>query len=138
MLARGGETDHYGAVRKPQFSDIAGVMTKNGIAGLLVSAALMASAQLAPAWAEDTEDPGAPGSQPPAAETPSKPGDSRDTAKEPDDQTEGFDRYGPGCPYQERDLEPLLVGGSFVAPSCPRRLDKRAMADAARSSVQQT
>ena len=102
-------------------------MTKFGFAGLMVSAALIASAQMAPAWAEDSEDSGTPGSQPPADEAPAKPGDSRDTAKEPDDQTEGFDRYGPGCPYDGRELEPLLVGGSFVAPNCPRRLDRRAV-----------
>ena len=99
-------------------------MVRNAIAGLLVSAMVIAGGQLTGALAEDDEDPATQGSQPPAAETPAPPRDSQDTAKEPDDQTEGFDRYGPGCPYLERELEPLLVGGAFVAPLCPRQLDQ--------------
>ena len=97
-------------------------MIKLGFVGLFASSALLTSLQLAPAWAQDSEVPGTPESQPPAAESPADPGDSRDTAKEPDDKSEGFDRYGPGCPYDGRELEPLLVGGAFVAPLCPRQL----------------
>jgi len=96
-------------------------MTKYGFLGLLVSAALMMSIQLPPVLAEDSGGSDTPESQPPAAETPAAPGDSRDTAKEPDDQSEGFDRYGPGCPYDGRELEPQLVGGTFVAPVCPHQ-----------------
>lgn len=108
-LARNGKSIHYELVGKPQFGDIAAVMTRYGVVGLLLSVVLIASAPMAPAWAEDSEDSDTPGSQPPVAESPAEPGDSRDTAKEPDDQKEGFDRYGPGCPYDGRDLEPLLV-----------------------------
>lgn len=120
-LARAGKSGHYELVGKPQFSDIAEVMIRYAIAGMLVSAALMASAQLMPALAQNSEDPGTQGRQPPAAETPAAPGDSQDTAKEPDDQSNGFERYGPGCPYDGRELEPLLVGGASVIPVCSRR-----------------
>lgn len=103
---------------------IAGAMIRNAIAGMVLAAALMMSVQLPPVLAEDSGGSNSPETQQPPTTTPAKPDDSQDTAKERDDKTEGFDRYGPGCPYDGRELEPLLVGSAIASPICPRQLDQ--------------
>ena len=51
----------------------------------------------------------------PPATAPDKPEAEKAEPKEPDGEAESFDRrFGPGCPYRERDLEPLLVQGGSI------------------------
>jgi len=90
---------------------IADSMGRFGSTALVWAAILAICGCLSPAWAQDKDGSSNPSSkEPPAATAPQKPGDPKAEPKEPEDGAESFDRgYGPGCPYRERDLKPLLV-----------------------------
>ena len=87
-------------------------MAELGFIRSALAAALMAGICLAPALAQEERAPQPPPKEPPPAAAPERPGAERVEPEEPEGDAESFDRrFGPGCPYRERDLEPLLVRG---------------------------